>query len=91
MKAVSNHGIMKVNNHKAFAVVDYASAECPFHQLGDVVINHNNEIGVIIQIHCRGEYRTDMFGNVSKNEISMANQQQIATFRADIMHSLKRS
>lgn len=82
---------MKVTDHKVFAVADYPSAKCPFHQLGDVVINRHNEIGVIIQIHCWGEYRTDMFGNVSKEEISLANKEQIARFRANLIHMLKRS
>ena len=33
--------------------------------LGEVVINDENEIGVIIQCHGNNEYRTDMFGNCS--------------------------
>jgi len=78
---------MKVENHREFASTDYPSGSCPFYQLGEVVINKHNEIGIIIQVHSQGEYRTDMFGNVSANEITLADMGQIKKFRANLLRS----
>jgi len=55
---------MRVNPND-FALFDYEQnplIEDTF-QLGDVVINKDDEIGVIIQCHGNDEYRTDQFGN----------------------------
>jgi len=65
---------MKVIDHKMFAMCEYIqnpSATDKF-ELGDIVINDKNEIGVIIQCHGNDEYRTDMWGNCSSTEIKMA-------------------
>jgi len=56
---------MKKINHEEYALFDYIqkpSIDDEF-VLGDVVINEEDEIGVIIQCHGNDEYRTDMFGN----------------------------
>jgi hypothetical protein len=54
------------------------------YKLGDVVINKDNEIGVIIQVHDHNEFRSDMFGNCSSSEIRLATQDEINKHRPDI-------
>lgn len=64
---------------------DYPSVDCNSKfKVGDVVINKDNEIGVIIQIHGIGEYRTDMFGNCCDDEIKLATDEEIVKFRPNI-------
>ncbi len=75
---------MRVKNYRDYALNAYVSVQCPIYKLGDIVINKENEIGVIIQIHERGEYRTDMFGNCSINEIRKATTHEIETYRPNI-------
>lgn len=76
-------------NHKDCALFNYVQYQeetlDPF-QLGDVVINDQNEIGVIIQKHGGNEYRTDMFGNCSISEIKMATDNQISKFRNELLN-----
>lgn len=59
------------------------------HALGDVVINEANEIGVVIQIHSKDEFRTDMFGNSSSGEVRMATDDEIKTYRPDLLEQGK--
>ena len=56
---------MKVQDHKKYALFNYEQnpSDSDKFTLGSVVINKENEIGVIIQCHGKDEYRTDMFGN----------------------------
>jgi len=54
------------------------------YKLGDIVINKDNEIGVIIQVHEPNEFRSDMFGNCSSSEIRLATQDEINKYRPDI-------
>jgi len=78
---------MKVPNWKKYAMCDYNQStknSCYF-ELGDIVINSDNEIGVIIQMHDKDEYRTDMFGNCCTSEIKLATEQQINEFRPNVM------
>lgn len=76
-------------NHKDYALFNYVQYQeetlDPF-QLGDVVINNENEIGVIIQKHGGNEYRTDMFGNCSISEIKMATDSQISKYRSELLN-----
>ncbi len=51
------------------------------YKLGDVVINKDNEIGVVIQIHSPEEFRVDMFGNTSKDEVRLATDEEIKAYR----------
>ncbi|MFA5068081.1 MAG: hypothetical protein WC466_08635 [Candidatus Izemoplasmatales bacterium] len=76
---------MNIKNYKDYAWLDYPSKECKVYQLGDVVINNENDIGIIIQIHDCEEYRTDAFGNVSSSEIRMATDEEIQKYRPDIL------
>lgn len=80
--------IIRVRDHKKFAAFDYVSADCQDFGLGDVVINSANEVGVIIQVHEPGDYRTDMFGNCSKSEISAASRDQVASLRPELLKDL---
>lgn len=53
-------------------------------QLGDIVINKRNEIGVIIQVHSPHEFRSDMFGNCCTSEIKLATKEQVNAYRPNI-------
>ena len=54
------------------------------YKLGDVVINKENEIGVIIQMHSTGDFRTDMFGNASSSEVRLSTEDEIKLYRPKI-------
>ena len=75
---------MKVLDYKDFATFDYEQ-NGNISQLGDVVINKENEIGVIIQVHQDSDVRTDMFGNCSQSEIRLATIEEIKEFQPDII------
>ena len=55
------------------------------YRLGDVVINKENEIGVIIQMHESNEFRTDMFGNASTSEVRLATDEEVGQYRPNIL------
>lgn len=78
---------MKVTDEREYCCFDYPSYRCDGYQLGDIVINKENEIGVIIQIHdVNGfEYRTDMFGNCCDSEIRMAMYKEIRELRDELL------
>ena len=59
----------------------------PFN-IGDVVINSENEIGVILAIYDRGEVRTDMFGVACETEIRLATIQEIIAYQDDLLPEL---
>jgi len=77
-----------VVNYKDYALFNYEQAQedtlDPF-VLGHVVINDDNEIGVIIQRHGENEYRTDMFGNCCISEIREASKDEIVKYRKEIL------
>ena len=80
---------IKVKNHKDFACFDYISKTCPHHKLGEVMFRpETNEIGVIIQIHSEGEYRTDMFGNCCITEVRNATLSEIKEYRPKIIKDI---
>jgi hypothetical protein len=60
----------------------------PNFRLGQVVINQENEIGVVIQLHEDGDCRTDMFGNCSSSEVTTATIEQIKKFRPELLEYL---
>ena len=81
---------MNLKDYRLFACFNYTSTKCKFHKLGDVVINSENEIGVIIQVHEDQEYRTDMFGNCSRSEIKIATKAQIKEHRPNLLEMNKK-
>ena len=85
---------MKVKDYTKFKLFDYEQywdgdtrKTDKFH-LGDVVINEENEVGVIIQCHGKKEYRTDMFGNCCQDELKTASLRIIEDNRFDIIEQL---
>jgi len=80
---------MKVSNHKDYIFFTYISKKSSLYSLGDIVINKENEIGVIIQIHEEQEFRTDMFGNCSASEIRLANEDEIRKYRFDLYRAIQ--
>ena len=77
---------MKVNHNK-YRLFEYINN--PSHGdkyiLGDVVYHPTSGVGVIIQCHGNGEYRTDQFGNSSEEEISLATDKEIKKFRPELI------
>lgn len=81
---------MKVKDHKKYCCFDYVSTtEETKYELGDIVIKEYEddkpEIGVVIQLHDRGELRTDMFGNCCNSEIRLATLDEIKQYRSDLL------
>lgn len=78
---------MNIPNYINYGFVVYNQSTNGKHlfELGDVVINSENEIGVIIQLHDDGDYRTDMFGNCCDDEIRLATDKEISIFRQNIL------
>ncbi len=72
---------MNITNYENYGMVIYHTFK-----LGDVVINNENEIGVVIQIHDQFEFRTDMFGNTSNDEVRMATDKEIKKYRPNILN-----
>lgn len=87
---------MKVINHKKFCCFEYESFELESkYNLGDVVIGINdlngnlNSIGVVIQMHDHPEeFRVDMFGNTSDDEVRLATIEEIKKYRPDLLSDL---
>lgn len=58
------------------------------YELGDVVTKESEdgiEIGVVIQLHEHGDFRTDMFGNASPSEVTMSTIEEIIEFRDELL------
>ncbi len=80
---------MKVNDHNKYRLFDYNNDMTNVNfQLGEVLINSENEIGVVIQLHEDGDCRTDMFGNCSPSEVRLATISEIKEFRKDLLNDL---
>lgn len=77
---------MNLKNYLNYGMCIYQNTITGFdkYHLGDVVINNYNEIGVIIQVHSATEFRTDMFGNSSVDEVRMATDDEIKAHRPNI-------
>jgi len=79
---------MEISNYLFYGLCEYNNTitDADDFKLGDVVINDQNEIGVIIQVHSDCEFRTDMFGNTSSDEIRLATSQEVETFRPNVIN-----
>lgn len=86
---------MKVRDHKKFCCFDYESDTAKHtYELGDVVTKESEdgiEIGVVIQLHEDGDFRTDMFGNASPSEVTLSTIEDIELYRNDLLEDLYRS
>lgn len=78
-------------DHTKFALFNYVQnpTENDIFELGEVVINDRNEIGVIIQRHGNNEYRTDIFGNCCGIEIRLATLEEIKLYRNKLVEMCK--
>lgn len=77
---------MRIQNYLSYGMCIYDNAVTnAAYNLGDVVINDDNEIGVVIQLHGNGEFRVDMFGNTSDSEVRMASDEEIKKYRPNIL------
>ncbi|MDR2205830.1 MAG: hypothetical protein LBE36_06720 [Flavobacteriaceae bacterium] len=90
---------MNLRNYKDYCFFTYESSDFDYHifDLGDVVINGKNEIGVIIQLHpflneskypINSEVRTDMFGNESSYYLRLAKQDEIKKYRPELFNEI---
>jgi hypothetical protein len=83
---------MKVKDHLKFSRFDYKSdmSNTSF-QLGDVVTKvseDGTEIGVVIQLHEDGDFRTDMFGNASPSEVTLSTVIEVTLFRKELLEDI---
>lgn len=78
---------MNIPNYVNYGMCIYESQVTGLdkYKLGDVVIDDQNDIGVVIQVHSQDEFRTDMFGNASAREVRMATDEEISLYRPDIL------
>jgi len=78
---------MRIENYVNYGCFLYESkvSGADAYRLGDVVINEYNEVGVVIQMHDRVEFRTDMFGNTSDDEVRLATDKEISLYRPNIL------
>ncbi len=81
---------MNVKDHNKYRLFDYENDLTNENfKLGQVVINQENEIGVVIQLHDDGDCRTDMFGNCSPSEVRLATLNEIKEYRENIVDDLE--
>ena len=83
---------MKVRNHKKFCQFEFESnmSNTNF-QLGDIVTKESEdgiEIGVVIQLHEDGYFRTDMFGNASPSEVKLSTIIDVAMHRKELLEDI---
>lgn len=75
--------IPKYENY-GFTIYESSVRATDKYKLGDIVINKENQIGVIIQVHSADEFRVDMFGNTSVDEVRLATQDEVLILRPHI-------
>lgn len=83
---------MKVKDYKKFCRFEYESdMNNTNYQLGDVVTKVTEDgvnIGVVIQLHDDGDFRTDMFGNVSPWEVKLSTIVDVAVHREELLEDI---
>ena len=79
-----------VNNHNDYRLFEYENdlSNSNF-ELGQIVINEDDEVGVVIQLHQDGDCRTDMFGNTSTSEVRNATLEDIVLYRNELINDIK--
>lgn len=79
-----------VNDHNKYRLFDYENdlSNNNF-ALGEIVINVDDEVGVVIQLHDDGDCRTDMFGNTSISEVRNATLEDIVVYRNELVCDIK--
>ena len=87
-----NESALVITNWKKFDLSGYKQSFNPHIQLGTLVRYPNDEdrIGVVIQTHDDGDFRTDMNGNTSMSEIEFATVEDIKLYRPDLIPYLNR-
>ena len=76
---------MKLKDYSKFAMCEYNQQDEPNKfSLGDVVTKESDddiEVGVVIQIHDRGDLRVDMFGNEWDGNLRLSTMEEIKKYR----------
>jgi hypothetical protein len=68
----------QVNDHNKYRLFEYETHPDEWVSLGDIVYSiEQDRIGVVIQTHGNGEFRTDMFGNDSFYNCRFATMEEI--------------
>lgn len=85
---------MKVKDHNKFKLFEYENSNGSIFELGEIVIlreieDNNNPIGVVIQTHEDGDYRTDKFGNCSLSEVRIATLSEIKQYRKELVNDIE--
>jgi len=79
-----------IRKHKQFALFKYENYPNPNIKLGTLVTypKDENRIGVVIQTHEDGDFRTDMNGNTSMSEIRFSTVDDVRKYRPDLLDLL---
>ena len=79
-----------VQDHNEFRLFDYTNTEDQNVKLGQIVFHpEEKEVGVVIQTHGNGEFRTDQFGNTSLEEVRNATEVEIEILRPELLKKIK--
>jgi hypothetical protein len=80
---------MKVRDFTEFRMCEYNSTdEATKITFGDIVVRtttDGTEIGIVIQVHNRFEFRVDMFGNTDVDECRLATIEEVKAFRPELI------
>lgn len=83
---------LKIKEYKKFAYFNYHTNPKLEYLLGTILKKESNdgvEIGVILQVHGEDEYRTDMWGNCCRSEVSFADILDVAKYRPELMEEIE--
>lgn len=85
--------MLVIKQWRKFKKFNYKQSVNPNIQLGALVIypNDNNSIGVVIQLHDDGDFRTDMNGNTSMSEVRFATLTEVLLNRPKLIPYLSKS
>lgn len=74
---------MKVKDYNKYRLFDYENEPTGTFELGDILINQHNEIGVVIQTFSDSEVRTDMYGVECNHRL--ATIEEIRKYRVELL------
>ena len=85
-----NEKALVIKGWKKFDLSGYKQSFNPHIELGTLVRypKDENRIGVVIQLHDDGDFRTDMNGNTSMSEIEFATVEDVKLYRPKLIPEL---
>lgn len=92
IKLTKIKNIIKVKDHNKFRLFDYKNELTVGYQLGSIVTLINmeqNPVGVVIQTFEDTNFRTDMFGMSSTEEVRPSTLEDIKNHRPELLSEIK--